>query len=141
MPLTREQMDQKIDEHFTHEGNDDVENVLATLADNATHDVVGWPNGPSQGREAARSFYETMFADLSESTVTSTKRLYGEGFIVDESVWRGKAPGSPFGIEGGGRPLAFRILHVMEFTEVGQIQREQVWVDLAAIIQQLPKDK
>jgi hypothetical protein len=133
-------MDEKIDEHFTFEGNDDVEGVLATLADDATHDVVGWPKGPSHGREAARSFYETMFADLSESSVTPTRRLYGEGFLVDESVWRGKAPGRPFGLEGRGRPLTFRLLHVMEFTESGQIQREQVWIDLAAIIQQLPQD-
>lgn len=141
MSLTPEQMDRKIDEHFVYEGNDDVEGVLATLAHDATHELIGWPNGPSHGREAARPFYETMFADLSESKVTSMKRLYGEGFLVDESVWQGKAPGRPFGLEGNGRPLTFRLLHVMEFTEAGQIQREQVWIDLAAIIQQLPQDK
>ena len=141
MSLTPEQMDQKIDEHFVYEKDDDVEGVLTTLAEDATHDVVGWPSGPSHGRQSARGFYEAMFADLSESKVTSKKRLYGEGFLVDESVWEGKAPGRPFGIEGKGRPLIFRLLHVMEFTEAGQIKREQVWVDLAAIIQQLPQDK
>ena len=140
MSLTPEQMDRKIDEHFVYEGTDDVEGVLATLADDATHDVIGWPNGPSHGREAARVFYETMFADLSESQVTTIKRLYGDGFLVDESMWQGQAPGCPFGVEGTGRPLTFRILHIIEFTEIGQIQKEQVWVDLAAIIQQLPQE-
>lgn len=140
MPLTRAQMDRMIDEHFGYEARDDVEGVLATLAEDATHDIVGWPNGPSRGREGARPFYETMFADLSESTVQSTRRLYGDGFLIDESVWRGKAPGRPFGLEGKGRPLTFRILHVMEFTDAGQIQREQVWIDMAAIIQQLPQN-
>ena len=141
MSLTPQQMDRMIDEHFAYEANDDVEGVLATLADDATHDIVGFPGGPTYGREGARNFYETLFADLSEGSVTPTKRLYGEGFLIDESVWRGKAPGCPFGIEGKDRPLTFRLLHVVEFTDAGQIQREQVWVDLAAIIQQLPQDK
>lgn len=141
MSLTPAQMDAKINEHFAYESSDDVRGVLATLAPDAVHDVVGWPNGPSHGREAARGFYETLFADLSESTVTPTRRLYGDGFLVDESVWRGKAPGRPFGLEGRGRPLEFRLLHVMEFTQTGQIRKEQVWVDLAAILQQLPQEK
>jgi predicted ester cyclase len=67
------------------------------------------------------------------------RRLYGDGFVVDESLWRGKAPGRPFGLEGRGRPLEFRMLHVLEFAESGQITRENVWVDLAAIMQQLPQ--
>jgi hypothetical protein len=96
--------------------------------------------GILHGREAARPFYEALFADLSESKVTPIKRLYGENFLVDESLWEGRAPGRPFGIEGKGRPLSFRLLHVIEFTESAQIQREQVWLDLAAIIQQLPQE-
>lgn len=138
MSLTPKEMDQKIDEHFGFEANDDVEGVLATLADDVTHDIVGWPKGPTHGREAARDFYVTLFADLSDGKVTPTRRLYGDGFLIDESLWEGKAPGRPFGLEGKDRPLAFRLLHVMNFTKSGQIQKEQVWVDLAAIIQQLP---
>jgi predicted ester cyclase len=141
MSLTPHQMDRKIDEHFAYERTDNVEGVLATLASDAIHDVIGWPTGPSHGREAARQFYETLFTDLSESQVFSKKRLYGDGFLIDESLWRGKAPGRPFGLEGRGRPLEFRLLHVVEFTPVGQIQREQVWIDLAAILQQLPQDQ
>lgn len=139
MSLTPQQMDQKIDEHFAYEHNDDVEGVLATLAPGATHDVIGWPHGPSYGREAARNFYETLFADLSGSQVVPLRRLYGNGFLIDESLWQGHAPGRPFGLEGRGRPLDFRLLHVVEFTETGQIQKEQVWIDLAAILQQLPQ--
>lgn len=67
------------------------------------------------------------------------RRLYGDGFLIDESLWQGHAPGRPFGLEGQGRPLDFRLLHVVEFTETGQIQKEQVWIDLAAILQQLPQ--
>jgi uncharacterized protein len=137
--LTPAEMDRKIDEHFGFEARDDVEGVLATLAPDAAHDIVGWPSGPSRGREAARSFYEALFADLAESQVECVRRLYGDGFLVDEALWRGTAPGKPFGLEGRGRPLEFRMLHVIEFAEDGAIKRENVWVDLAAMIRQLPQ--
>jgi len=138
MTLTPVQMDRKIEEHFGFERSDDVEGVLATLTPEVEHDVVGWPAGPVHGRSHVRPFYEALFADLSESRVECLRRLYGDGFVVDESLWSGKAPGRPFGLEGRGRPLQFRMLHVLEFAESGHIRRENVWVDLAAIIQQLP---
>jgi hypothetical protein len=140
MALTRTEMDRKIDEHFRFEKMDDVEGVLETLTPEVEHDIVGWPTGPTRGRAGARPFYEALFSDLSESTVRSVKRLYGENFLVDESVWSGKAPGRPFGLEGRGRPLEFRLLHVVEFTDTGAIGRENVWIDLAAIMRQLPQD-
>ncbi len=141
MALTPSQMDRKIDEHFGFEAHDDVRGVLATLADDAEHDIVGWPPGPSHGRENARPFYETMFSDLADSKVECLRRLYGENFLVDESLWKGKAAGKPFGLDGRGRPLEFRLLHVVEFTDAGDIKREQVWLDFAAIVRQLPQEK
>ena len=137
MALTHEQMDAKLDEHFGFEAADDVDGVLATLTDDVEHDVVGWPMGPARGHAAVRPFYESLFADLADGKVESRRRLYGEDFMVDDSVWRGTAPGRPFGIEGKGRPLEFRLLHVLEFDACGDIRRENVWIDLAAIQQQL----
>jgi steroid delta-isomerase-like uncharacterized protein len=138
--MTPEQMDRKIDEHFGFEAEDDVDGVLATLAPDVVHDIVGWPTGPTHGRAAARTFYEAMFTDLAESKVACVKRLYGDGFLVDESIWTGKAPGKPFGLDGKDRPLEFRLLHVIEFAANGDIKRENVWIDLAAILRQLPQD-
>lgn len=135
--LTREMMDAKLDEHFGFEQRDDVEGVLSTLVDDVVHDIVGWPGGPSRGREATRAFYEATFADLAEGKVRKVRRLYGENFMVDESIWSGIAVGRPFGFEGHGRPLEFRLLHVLEFTDDGRISRENVWLDTAAIAQQL----
>lgn len=139
MALTREQMDRKLDEHFGYEMRDDVEGVLATLTDQVEHDVVGWPAGPVRGRDAVRPFYETLFADLADGQVRSLRRLYGDNFMVDDSVWSGRAPGRPFGLEGHDRPLEFRLLHVLEFDGSGNISRENVWIDLASILQQLPQ--
>lgn len=137
MALTRAQMDARLDEHFGFEAADDVAGVLATLADDVEHDIVGWPAGPVRGHESVRPFYEALFADLADGQVSSTRRLYGDSFMVDDSVWRGRAPGRPFGIEGRDRPLEFRLLHVLEFTDAGDISRENVWIDLAAIQRQL----
>jgi predicted ester cyclase len=138
MALTRSEMDRSIDEHFGYEARDDVEGVLATLSPDVEHDIVGWPSGPTSGREGARPFYDALFSDLADGKVQGVKRLYGDDFMVDEAVWSGTAVGRPFGIEGRGRPLEFRLLHVIEFADSGSIKRENVWVDLAAIMRQLP---
>lgn len=137
MALTRAQMDSKMDEHFGFEARDDVEGVLATLTQDVEHDIVGAPTGPTYGPEGARGFYESLFADLDTGGFRSLRRLYGENFMVDDSVWHGHAPGFPFGISGNGRPLEFRLLHVVEFSDEGQIARENVWIDLGAIQRQL----
>ena len=137
MALTREDMDRFIDEHFAYEAADNIEGVVATLAPDATHDIVGWPSGPTYGRDNARPFYQALFADLTNTKATTTKRLYGDHFMVDESMIETKAVGRPFGLEGKGRTVQFRMLHVIEFAGNGKIQRENVWVDFAALMQQL----
>jgi hypothetical protein len=135
--MTPQEMDRKLDEHFAFEAEDDIEGVLATLSEDVEHDMVGWPSGPARSREQARAFYEAVFADLAAGEVTSLRRLYGDNFMVDDSLWRGRAVGRPFGVEGRNRPLEFRLLHILEFSEAGEIKRENVWIDLAAIQQQL----
>lgn len=135
--LTPEQFDRLIDRHFQYEAKDDVAGVLSTMADAVEHDVVGSPTGPVHGQEAARAFYESLFADLRGEKVTSLRRYYGPDFVVDESLWEGTAPGTPFGIPGHGKRLSFRLLHVFDMAEDGRIRRENVWLDLAAILRQL----
>ena len=135
--LTSSQFDQLIDRHFQYEADDDVDGVLSTLVDDLTHDLVGWPAGASHDKQAARAFYQQMFSDLAGEKVTTVKRLYGENFVVDESIWHGKAVGNPMGIPGHGRPLSFRILHIFEVNADGKIERENVWLDQAAIVRQL----
>lgn len=141
MTLTPAEMDRHMDTHFAFEAADDIEGVVATLSPDVEHDIVGWPTGPTHGRDGARPFYQTLFADLSDGKIECLRRLYGADFMVDESLWRGRAPGRPFGLEGRDRPLAFRLLHVIQFAANGEIARENVWLDLAAIFQQLPQDQ
>ena len=139
MALTRAEMDQKTDEHFGFEARDDVEGVLATLAPDAEHDIVGSPLGRRAGVTGAGVLRRPVRGSIGKQ-VETVRRLYGEDFVVDESLWRGRAPGTPFGLEGKNRPLEFRLLHVVQFADNGDIQRENVWIDFAAILKQLPPD-
>ncbi|TLY52726.1 MAG: ester cyclase [Gammaproteobacteria bacterium] len=135
--IPKEQFDRMIDRHFRFEAENDVNGVLSTMVDDVEHDVVGSPTGPLRGQQAARGFYDALFADLSGESVTTLRRHYGPDFVVDESLWEGTAPGTPFGISGDGRRLAFRLLHVFDMAPDGKIKRENVWIDLASILQQL----
>lgn len=133
----RQKFDRMIDRHFRFEAEDDVDGVLSTMIEDVEHDVVGSPTGPVRGKTAARAFYDAMFSNLAGEKVTTLRRYYGPDFVVDESLWEGTAPGTPFGIPGHGRRLSFRLLHVFDIAPEGQITRENVWLDLASILQQL----
>ena len=135
--MTPKDMDAAIDEHFRFEATDDVEGVLASLAGDAEHHVVPSPFGVLRDRQRIRAYYEMLFHDVKGESVTPVRRLYGDGFVVDESIWHGTiADGRPFLAQGRSGRVSFRILHVFEFRD-GKISRENVWCDLAAIQQQL----
>jgi hypothetical protein len=137
MPLSQAQVDRLIDTHFQYEATDDVDGVLSSLAEGAEHHVVPSPFGITTDRAAIRALYAGMFEDLRGRGVTCVRRLYGENFAVDESIWHGRIEdGRMFGCAGRSGDVSFRLLHVFEF-EGGKIRRENVWCDLAAIQEQL----
>jgi ketosteroid isomerase-like protein len=137
MTVSREQMDQMVNDHFTYEANDDIEGVLQTFTDDAVHEIVGGPDGPLQGTAALRDFYARLFPDLRGETVEPITRHYGDDFIVDVTLWNGfVADGRPFKLDGMEGRASFRILHVFELRD-GLIARETVWYDHDALAKQL----
>jgi len=135
--LAQEQMDAIIDQHFVYEANDDVEGILSSLTDDADHEVIPSPMGAIQGHRAIRSYYEMLFPCLKDGTVTPVRRLYGEDFVVDETIWHGQlADGHALLVDGKTGPIDLRLLHIFNLRD-GKISREQVWVDLALIHQNL----
>jgi hypothetical protein len=134
---TKEQIDRIIDEHFRYEAMDDVDGVLSSLAPEVEHEIVPGTLGPLRDRAAIRDFYRRLFADLRGQGVTPVRRLYGDDFVVDETIWHGQVVnGRPFHCPGKSGKVSFKILHVFELRD-GKIAREQVWCDLGAIQQQL----
>jgi uncharacterized protein len=134
--LTHEEMDRIINEHFGYEAQDDVDGVVSTLTDDVEHDVVGSPGSQVRGRDAARRYYQGLFPTLKGESVQPLKRLYGDDFMIDETLWTGHVVGRALGAPGGEGRVSFRILHILEFRD-GKISRENVWMDLASIMQQL----
>ena len=137
MNPTPQQIDEIINQHFMYEATDDVDGVVASLAPGAEHEVIPSPYGVLREPGDIRRFYERLFADLKGESVTPVRRLYGEGFVVDETIWHGHVnDGRQFLCDGKSGPVSFRMLHVFEL-EGDKIRRENVWCDLAAIQQQL----
>lgn len=137
MSLSRAEIDQLIADHFRYEATDDVEGVLATLSADAQHEIVPSPVGALRDRGEIRAMYQRLFADLKGERVTPVRRLYGDDFVVDESVWHGTiTDGRQFLLDGQQGKVSFRLLHIFELRD-GKIAREDVWCDLAAIQRQL----
>jgi steroid delta-isomerase-like uncharacterized protein len=134
--MTPEEMDKVFASHCEAEAAHDVEAILDTLTDDAEHDVVGDPAGVLRGRNAIATRYKDMFAALTQDTIEPIRRYHGNGFFVDESRYVGRVIGPFMGMPGGNKPVDFRLLHICEFRD-GRMSRENVWFDVAAILQQL----
>jgi steroid delta-isomerase-like uncharacterized protein len=134
--VTPDEMDKLYDAHAAAEAGGDVDGVMDTLADEVEHDVVGDPRGVLHDRGAIAARYRELFASIDEDRFENLHRYYGEDFLVDDSLWTGRVTGTFLGIPGGGRRVQFRILHVCEFRD-GKMSRENVWLDVSAIMQQL----
>jgi ketosteroid isomerase-like protein len=137
MSLTHEEMDQLVNDHFGFEAADDVDGVMSTLTEDAEHEVIPSPVGTLRDPARQRAYYEMLFECLEGKEVTPIRRLHGENFLIDETLWHGHiSDGRPFLCDGKSGDVSFRLLHVFEIRN-GKISREQVWCDLAAIQQQL----
>jgi ketosteroid isomerase-like protein len=134
--MTRQAMDDLVDAHFRAEAAGDIPAIVRGFSPDAEHDVAGRPGGPLHGGEQIAGFYAGLLADLRIDRFEPVRRWHGDDHVVDESILHGFADGHPFGLEGRGRPVSTRILHVFDFAN-GLIARESAWIDTAAIEQQL----
>ena len=134
--MTRQEMDELIEEHLAAEAAGDTAGCVAMYTDDVVHDVVGAPHGPLRGREAAMGFYEYLTTNVATSRMAVNRAWYGEDHCTVEHQWEGTVPGEFLGIPGHGRSISFRMLHVFEFVD-GRISRENVWLDGGAIAAQL----
>jgi steroid delta-isomerase-like uncharacterized protein len=130
------QMQNLVSQHFRAEGAGDVDGAVAVYTDDIEHDVVGFPGGPHHGRDGARKFYEELTANFRAEGEEVLRRYFAVDSMILDQVMTGTVIGSMLGLPGHGRRISFRILHVFEFRD-GLISRENVWLDSAAIVNQL----
>lgn len=133
---TRATMDRLIDEHLRAEMRGDSAAAIAVYTDAIEHDVVGWPTGPVSGTAAAKGFYDQLVAVFDNQEMAPVRSHYGDDFCVVEHRTTGRFPTGFMAAPGSEHPVTFRMLHVFEF-DGDAIQRENVWMDIGAILAQL----
>ena len=129
-------MDLIIDAHFDAERCDDIEAILDTVSDDIGHETFGTGLDRLQGKDAVRSFYEQLSQDLHIDGYTTVRRVHGPDHTWEEGVVYATATGKPFGLDGGGRSVTYRLNHLFEFRD-GLIRRELGIPDIASILRQL----
>jgi hypothetical protein len=129
-------MDALVDAHYRAEEQGDIEAIVAGFGGDAEHDVAGRPGGALHGGEQIASYYRGLLSALRIDRFETVRRWYGDGHVADESVLHATAVGHVFGVEGGGRPVAVRLLHVFDLAG-GLIRRESAWLDVASLQRQL----
>jgi ketosteroid isomerase-like protein len=134
--ISRAQMDALVDGHYRAEEAGDLEAIVEGFTPDAEHDVAGRPGDVLHGGEQIAEFYRALLAELRIDRFAPVRRWYGDDHVVDEAILHATANGHPFGLEGRGRPVRTRFLHIFDFAD-GLISRESAWIDLAAIQQQL----
>ncbi len=129
-------MRELVERHLKAEGAGDVEGAVAIYTDDVVHDAVGFPGSPRQGKDAAREFYGFLTANFRTEHEEPLHQHVTDDALVLEQLMTGTVIGEMLGIPGNNRTISFRILHVFDFRD-GLVSREQVWIDSAAIVQQL----
>lgn len=125
-----------IETHFAAENRRDIPGVLGTYTEDVVWDDVGHPACPVQGKDAAAAMYEGITTAMPDLHLETIERFAGDGRVVDESVATGHVTGHFLGVDGGGAPVRFRMLHVFDLRG-GLISREQAWFDTAGVIRQI----
>jgi steroid delta-isomerase-like uncharacterized protein len=129
-------MNELIERHLAAERAGDPVGSVAVYTEDVEHDVVGFPTGPVQGKEAAQNFYEYLSGNVKTESMDVAHEYYGDDLCVIEHDTTGTVPGEFLGVPGNGRRITFRLLHVWEFKD-GLISRENVWLDGGSVMAQL----
>lgn len=125
-----------VDSHMTAENQGDIDGAVAVYTDDVEHDVVGFPNSPTRGKDGARDFYAYLTANFRTESWNVLRQYLADDAMVLEQLMTGTVTGSLLGLAGNGRRISFRMLHIFEFRE-GLISRENIWLDTAAVVDQL----
>ena len=125
-----------IDRHFAAENAHDVAATLATYTDDVVWDDVANPACPVNGKAATALMYEGILAAVPDLHLETIMRFATDDHAVDESLLTGHVLGNFLGVDGGGAPVSFRMLHVFDL-HGGLISREQAWFDTASVLRQI----
>ncbi len=129
-------MDALVDGHYRAEETGDIGAIVDGFVSDAEHDVAGRPGGEVHGTGEIADYYRVLLGALRIDRFEPVRRWHGDDHVVDESILHGTAVGRVFGLDGRGRAVHVRLLHVFDF-DAGLIRRESAWLDVASLQRQL----
>jgi len=132
----RTRLDLLVDAHLHALRDSDIETVMSCASEDVEYDLVGSAPSAIRGREAVRNHHLREFANTMHERNVPVRRLYGEGFVVDELTWEGRITGRVGPLVGHGRRVSHRILRIFEVRD-GLVARQSIYTDFAAIARQL----
>ena len=136
MLATSEAALELIERHFAAENAHNVEATLATYTEDILWDDVTHPRSPFRGKQAVAGAYGGILQAIPDLELRSVLRFACGDHVVDESILTGHVVGEFAGMQGGGAPVSFRLLHVFDIRD-GLISRENAWFDSAAVMRQV----
>jgi ketosteroid isomerase-like protein len=134
--VQRASLDRLVETQLRAVGDSDLETLLTTMTDDIEYDIVGTSANPVRGKDAVRAHYLQEFANAVQERHIPLRRLYGEGFVIDELVWEGRITGRAGSLLGKGRRVSHRVLRIFEVRD-GLVTRQSVYSDHAALARQL----
>ncbi len=132
----RASLDLLIDTHLHALREADLETIMSTVTDDVEYDLVGSELTTVRGRDAVRAHHQQEFANTMHERDVPLRRLYGDGFVVDELVWEGRVTGRVGRLVGSGRRVTLRILRIFEVRD-GHVARQSIYSDFASMARQL----
>lgn len=133
----RAKLDLLVDTQLHALRDGDVETLLGTMTEDVEYDLVGTTPNSVHGKDAVRTHHLQELANIMHERDVPLRRLYGDGFVIDEMIWEGRITGKVGSLVGHGRRVTQRILRIFELRD-GHVARQTIYSDFAAITRQLP---
>jgi hypothetical protein len=129
-------LDAVVDRYLSALNDTDIEAIVSVLTTDVEHEQIGALNDAVHGIAAVRTRFVQQFVGARFERDVPLRRLYGQGFVVDERIWEGRLTGHIGHIDAAGRRVSQRVLHVFELRRE-RVARVTVYQDLAAVVRQL----
>jgi len=101
------QMQPLVDSHMGAEGRG-ISKPVVVYTDNIEHDVVGFPSGPTSGKDGARNFYAHLIATFRTESWNVLHRYVAGDAVILELLMTGTVIASLLGLPGKRRRIGFR---------------------------------
>lgn len=121
--------------HAVAENDRRLEDLVATLTEDAVYDLVPW-GVIYKGKDEVRRFYRDLWTALPDVRLTLLRHVVDEHCLVEESVVYGTNQGAWMGVSPSGRRVEFGLVIFFPVRD-GLFTGERLYFDGAGLLRQL----